>query len=81
MNEEIQEQLAEFENRISFLENSLPGTAMSYHPEDEPLKPRATPEQPWSKRQWDIIQQLRGEMLNLKKKFLDLEKSKQGDKL
>jgi len=33
--EEIQEWLANFENRISFLENSLPGSAMSYHPEEQ----------------------------------------------
>jgi len=69
--EEMQELLSEYENRISFLENSLPGSAMSYHPEDEPDKP--TPEQPWSKRQWYTVNQLRGEIANLKRKFLDLE--------
>lgn len=33
--EEIQEMLANFENRLSFLENSLPGSAMSYRPEEQ----------------------------------------------
>ena len=33
---ELGDIVAEHENRISFLENSLPGSAMSYHPEDKP---------------------------------------------
>ena len=33
--EEMQEMLATFENRISFLENSLPGSAMSYQPKEQ----------------------------------------------
>ena len=72
MEEDIREILAEHENRISFLENSLPGSAMSYKPEDEPQK--ETKQEPWSKRQWNVVQQLRGEMANLKSKFLELEK-------
>lgn len=84
--EEIQERLAEFENRISFLENSLPGSAMTPK-EDEPLKVETIPEEPWNKNQWDRVEQVLGEMLNLKRKFLDLEKlvrgykPKQGDRL
>ena len=67
--EEIQERLAEFENRISFLENSLPGSAMT--PKEEERE--EIPEKPWNKNQWSIVQQLKGEMLNLKGKFLELE--------
>ena len=70
--EEIQEMLADFENRISFLENSLPGSAMSYQEEVSEVK-AAPKQEPWDKRQEDIINQLRGEMVNLKRKFLALE--------
>jgi len=72
MNEEIQEQLAEIENRVSFLENSLPGSAMSYHPEDEPPRKEPTPEKPWSKKQWDIINQLQAEVRHLHKEVYSL---------
>ena len=72
--EEIQEMLAEHENRISLLENSLPGSAMSYHPEESQEEIKAIPEKPWNRKQWDIVNQLRGEMANLKRKFLDLER-------
>ncbi|GAH06109.1 unnamed protein product, partial [marine sediment metagenome] len=72
--EEIQEMLANFENRISFLENSLLGSAMSYHPEEENQEVVMKQlQEPWSKKQWNIVDQLRGEMINLKRKFLDLE--------
>jgi len=81
--------LVDIESRVRFLENSLLGSAMSYHPEEEPQKEINIPEKPWNKRQWNVIVQLRGEMLNLKGKFLDLErlitsqgyKSKKGDRL
>jgi hypothetical protein len=69
--EEIQEILAEFENRISFLENCLSGSAMAPIEKEEV---KELPEKPWNKKQWDVIVQVRGEMLNLKRKFLDLEK-------
>ncbi len=39
----------------------------------EPTEVVVQPEELWEKRQWNIVSQLRGEMLNLKKKFLDLE--------
>ena len=71
--EEIQEMLADFENRISFLENSLPGSAMSY--QEEVSEVQAAPKQePWDRRQEDIVNQVRGEMANLKRKFVDSEK-------
>ena len=63
--------LADFENRISFLENSLPGSAMTPREEE---KKAEIPEKPWMKNQWHIVEQLKREMLNLKGKFLDLEK-------
>ena len=69
--EEIQERFAEFENRISFLENSLPGSAMT--PKEEESQ-EEVPEKPWNKKQWRVVEQLKGEMLNLKGKFLDLER-------
>ena len=68
--DEIKEMLAEFENRISFLENSLPGSAMT--PEEKSQE--KIPEKPWNRNQWGRVEQLRGEMLHLKGKFLDLEK-------
>jgi hypothetical protein len=48
----------------------LPCSAMTPK-EEEKIE---IPEKPWNKNQWDIVQQLKGEMLNLKGKFLDLEK-------
>ena len=70
--EEIQEMLADFENRISFLENSLLGSAMSYQEEVSEVKD-VPKQEPWDKRQEGIVNQLRGEMVNLKRKFLALE--------
>ena len=62
---EIQEWLADFENRISFLENSLPGSAMSYHPEEETQEDIVQQDPPWTRRQWDIINQLRSEVKHI----------------
>jgi len=70
---EILERQADFENRISFLENSLPGSAMIPR-DDEAQENIVTPEKPWTRRQWDRVEQLQGEMANLKRKFLELEK-------
>ena len=73
--EEILSMMAEFENRISFLENSLPGSAMSYQPEETSESRKVVqPQEVWEKRQWYIINQLRGEIANLKNKFANLEK-------
>ena len=69
---ELGDIVAEHENRISFLENSLPGSAMSY--QEKP--PEAKPEKPWTKRQWAVVQQLRGEMANLKRKLIAIEGTK-----
>ena len=80
--EEIQELLSEHDNRISFLENSLPGSAMSYHPEEETEELVVEAPEPWNKNQWNIINQLRGEILYLKNKIIKhLDKPKQGDRL
>ena len=83
--EEMQELIAEFENRISFLENSLLGSAMTPKEESQEV----IPEKPWKRNQWSRTEQVLGEMVNLKGKFLALEKlvisagykSKQGDRL
>ena len=70
--EEIQYLLAEHENRISFLENSLPGSAMT--PMEKAQEVKEIPEKPWGKNQWDRVNQLEARFLNLLGKFLDLEK-------
>jgi len=72
--EEIQELLAEHENRISFLENSLPGSAMT--PKEEEEREAPSNEQPWTTKQWDIVNQLRGELRHLKSKVIALEENK-----
>ena len=69
--EEIQERLADFENRISFLENSLPGSAMTLKEEESQEE---IPEKPWMKKQWYRVEQVLGEWENFKRKFLDLER-------
>lgn len=38
------------------------------------LNTERTTQEAWDKNQWHIVQQLQGEMANLKRKFLDLEK-------
>lgn len=63
--------VADLINRVSFLENSLPGSAMSYHPEEE-TKPVKVSEE-WNEDQWDIVTQLRGEVAYLKRKVTQLE--------
>ena len=72
MSDEVREKLAEFENRLSFLENSLPGSAMT--PKEESEEVKEIPEKPWNKNQWDRVNQLEGKMLHFIGKFLDLEK-------
>jgi len=58
--EELGEILAEFENRISLLENSMPNPQEL----DQPEKP---PEPQWTQEQWRYVQQLRGMVLHLDK--------------
>ena len=70
--EEIQERLADHENRILFLENSMMGSAMT--PKEETEEVKEIPEKPWMKKQWHIVEQLKAERLNLIGKFLDLER-------
>lgn len=64
---------AEIENRLSFLENSLPFTQLS--PTGE------TPKDPqWSRRQWDAVTQLKGFILKLQNdlnKHIDKSKPKE----
>ena len=58
--EELGEVLADFETRLLFLENSLPnkvsnGETFTQSPDSTTLK-----EEPWSKSQREIVNQLRG---------------------
>jgi len=68
--------LANHENRISEIEGLFP----TLSPEDvreiarEVLAETLVKPEQWTTKQWDIVNQLRGETLNLKGKFLDLEK-------
>jgi len=67
--------LANQENRISEIEGLFP----TLSPEDvreiarEVLAETLVKPEQWTTKQWDVVSQLRGEVLNLKKKFLDLE--------
>ena len=69
--------LAEFLIDVRFEELSwhLPRTL-------EPIEVVATPQEPWVKKQWDVIEQLRGEVAYLNRKFaqLDLQTKEQGNK-
>ena len=59
---ELGDAFAEFENRIRFLENSLP-----YH--HEPL-PAGKPEE-WTPKMWDRLQQLEARVLYTEKKSME----------
>ena len=74
--EEILNRQAWFEDRISFLENSLPGSAMTPKEEEEV---KEIPEKPWNKNQWYRVNQLELKVLNFIGKFLDLEKKKESN--
>jgi len=53
---ELGDVFADFETRLLFLENSLPNA-----PNNEQIYQKSEQsEEPWSKNQWDIINQLRG---------------------
>ena len=57
---ELGDIFADFENRLSLIENSLPnkipsGETFTQSPDSTTLK-----EEPWSKEQWDVVNQLRG---------------------
>ncbi len=70
--EELGEILAEFENRLSSLENS-----QHFHePEEYSEIETLTPEPEFVKRQWDIVNQLRGEMRFLSSKIIELRAKK-----
>jgi hypothetical protein len=80
---EALELLADHENTISFLLNSLPGSAMTPKEQEEV---KEIPEKPWNKNQWYRVEQVLGEWENFKRKFLDLEQlvksqSGKGDRL
>ena len=68
--------LADHENRILEIEGLFP----TLNPEDvreivkEVLTETLVKPKQWTTKQWDSVSQIRAEMLNLKKKFLDLEK-------
>ena len=89
--EEIQDALTEFENRISYLENSQVRQALPLDPSDRlvDLECRMTEierlqERPIRKRlsaiQWDKVQQLEGEVSYLHKKFEEYAKSQKKKK-
>jgi hypothetical protein len=75
-NEELGNWLAEMENRVSFLESSLPGSALSYTPPEE--EPKPIKNEPWTANQWDIINQLRGEMAFLRNKVNEIADKRRG---
>ncbi len=71
--EQLGEILADFEIRISTLENSMP-----YHREDIAVI-KESPEPAWSKKQWDTVQQLHAQVLYLQKQVKELAiKKKKG---
>ena len=48
----------------------------------EPVEVVATPQEPWVKKQWDIVNQYRAETLYLKQKLNEhIAKPKQGDRI
>ena len=77
--EEIQNWIADHENRISFLENSLPGSAMSYQPQEkEPVIDIPMVEPKWLSKLQYQIEQLKGQVLHLQKKVVELSTSQRG---
>ncbi|KKN60088.1 hypothetical protein LCGC14_0535570 [marine sediment metagenome] len=66
---ELGEAFAEFENRISYLENSQPyhqeAATIQSQNENPTLKEAA---EPWASKQWDVINQLRAMVLYLQEK-------------
>jgi len=61
---ELGDCFAEWENRISFLENSLP---YSRPPEPQP----AQEPEVWKPRAWDRLQQLEARVLHIEKKSME----------
>ncbi len=66
---QLGEAFAEFENRISYLENSQPyhleAATIQSRNENPTLKEAA---EPWADKQWDVINQLRAMVLYLQEK-------------
>ena len=68
---ELGDIIARFENEISYLHNSMPNTEKIYE------NICSAPDEPWSKRQWDYVQQLHGLVLHLQRQLNEhLDKSK-----
>ena len=67
--EELGEVLAEFENRISFLENS-----QHFHEpkEEHSISEICTPESEWSKNQRDTMNQLKAEVVHWRKQHSEV---------
>lgn len=59
--QELGEELAEFENRIALIENSMPN-----HREEQEER---QPEPEWLVNQWDIVQQLQSEIRGWRTKY------------
>ena len=71
---EIREILAEHENRIGCLENSIPGSAVREETQAE------AQEQPWTGKQWDIINQLRAEVQHIHSEVHEMKTEKKTEK-
>ena len=76
---ELGDIVAEHENRISFLENSLPGSAMSYCPEEESQEEHIeTEERPRdfgeTNRMTRLVYQLKNEVTYLHKELYEVQK-------
>lgn len=67
--------LADHETRISEIEGLFPTLSADDVREivREMLAETLVKPEEWTTKQWGVVDQIRGEMLNLKKKFLDLE--------
>ena len=61
---ELGDELAEFENRLLFLENSLP-----YKQEEKTKEQPIEPE--WTRRQWAIVLQLKDQQEGFQKRFYE----------
>ena len=60
---ELGEIFAEFENRLSCVENSMPNTKREQPGTENTKVPK------WTRKQWDSIQQLQAEIIFLKNKL------------
>lgn len=69
---EIREGMADFENRISYLESLHTPSFSSYDDPDSPIVVKSDPPLP---TQWDTLQQIKAQLLYIDKKINTLEES------